>query len=326
MNDLGYNTLFLTLGSIEWYESSDSEIKYEAPLILLPINLSRKNMSGSFIVEYNDDDIILNPALLLLLKKNYNINLEDLKVEEFDDSNILKTFETIKNRISSRKKWKLYNNIYIGLFSFAKFVMYKDLEEHIDLIKNNSLVKNICGIEKYHKIDIEQTCPIKELDKNFIPQNNYSILDADSSQQQAIAFVKQNNNLIIQGPPGTGKSQTIANIIAELLSQGKKVLFVSQKIAALEVVQNRLNKNGLSSYCLELHSNKINKRNVIQNIINSIYDSPSINYTGSNLDILQRKRIELDEYASTIHKKMGKIQKHLLRQLEQFVFIMIFLI
>lgn len=309
MNDLGYNTLFLTLGSVEWYESDDSEVKYEAPLILLPTSLARENMNDSFKIEYNDDDIILNPALLLLLKKDFSINLDDLKVEEFDDNTIYDIFETVQSRIAKKKRWKLCNNIYLGLFSFAKFVMYKDLEEHSDEIRNCSLVKNICGLNKSQRIDIEQTCPIKELDKNFLPQDNYSILDADSSQQQAIAFVKQNNNLVIQGPPGTGKSQTIANIIAELLSQGKKVLFVSQKIAALEVVQNRLAKNGLSPYCLELHSNKINKKNVLQNIVNTIYETGEITHTGSNLDVLQRKRIELNEYDKTLHTHMGKLQK-----------------
>ena len=185
--------------------------------------------------------------------------------------------------------------------------MYKDLEEHTDLIKNSPLVKNICGITKNQEINIEDVCPIHELDKTFLPKDNFSILDADSSQQQAIEFVKQNNNLVIQGPPGTGKSQTIANIIAELLSQGKKVLFVSQKIAALEVVQNRLKSNGLAPYCLELHSNKTNRKIIVQNIMDSASIPAPQDYSGSGLDILQEKRLELDEYVKDLHKPIGNI-------------------
>ena len=291
MDDLGYNTLFLTLGEVHWYESDYSDIKFKSPLILLPVRLVRANMNDAFRVEYNDDDIILNPALILQLKKEFHINLEDLITNEINDTTIFKIFETVQERISIKKRWKLYNNLHIGLFSFAKFVMYKDLEEHSDLVKKSSLVKSICGYGDWQETDIEKVCPIKELDKNFLPKDNFSILDADSSQQEAIAFVKENNNLVIQGPPGTGKSQTIANIIAELLSQGKKVLFVSQKIAALEVVQNRLKANGLAPYCLELHSNKTNRKTVLQNLINSMSEHAISNHTGTSLDILQQKKI-----------------------------------
>lgn len=309
MDDLGYNTLFLTLGSVVWYESDSSDIKYEAPLILLPIRLVRANMNDVFRAEYNDEDIIINPALVLLLKSEFHISLDDLITNDIDDTNILKIFETVQERIRIKKHWKLYNNSYIGLFSFAKFVMYKDLEEHTDLVKNSPLVRNICGYGEKQVVDIEQVCPIHNLDNDFLPQNNFSILDADSSQQQAIEFVKQNNNLVIQGPPGTGKSQTIANIIAELLSQGKKILFVSQKIAALEVVQNRLEANGLAPYCLELHSNKTNRRSILQNLMDSMSAPEMRDYTGSSLDLLQQKRIELDEYVKAVHQPMGNIHK-----------------
>ncbi len=307
MDDLGYNTLFLTLGSVVWYESDYSDVKYESPLILLPIRLVRANMNDAFRAEYNDDDIILNPALVLQLKKEFHISLDDLVTNEIDDTNILKIFETVQERISIKKRWKLYNNSYIGLFSFAKFVMYKDLEEHTDIVKKSSLVKSICGFGEWQETNIEKVCPVKELDKNFLPKDNFSILDADSSQQQAIAFVKENNNLVIQGPPGTGKSQTIANIIAELLSQGKKVLFVSQKIAALEVVQNRLEANGLAPYCLELHSNKTNRRTVLQNLVNSLAEPEISNHTGTSLDILQQKKIELNEYVKAVHHPIGNL-------------------
>lgn len=305
MNDLGYNVLFLTLGSVVWYERGDSDVKYEAPLLLLPIKITRENVSSPFIVEYNDDDVILNPALTLKLKKEFQIYLDDIDISDIQDADVVKVFECVQKKIQKQKKWKLLNNIYIGLFSFAKFVMYKDIDQNQEKIKASSLIKCICGKSESEYTNINDICPATELDTNVLPKDTYQILDADSSQQQAIAFVKANNNLVIEGPPGTGKSQTIANIIAELLSQGKKVLFVSQKIAALSVVKSRLDSNGLEPYCLELHSDKTNRKQFLQNILDSISTSNIANHTGSSLDILQKKKIELNEYVKAISTPIG---------------------
>lgn len=309
MNDLGYNVLFLTLGSIVWYERSDSDVKFEAPLLLLPIKITRENVSSPFIVEYNDDDVILNPALALKLKKEFQIYLDDIDISDIQDTDIVKVFEQVQKKIEKQKKWKLLNNIYIGLFSFAKFVMYKDLDQNQDKITASKLIKYICGKGESQYANINEICPVEDLDNNVLPKDTYQILDADSSQQQAIAFVKANNNLVIEGPPGTGKSQTIANIIAELLSQGKKVLFVSQKIAALSVVKSRLDSHGLEPYCLELHSDKTNRKQVLQNLIDSMSTSRIANHTGSTLEILQNKKIELNEYAKAISTPIGALNK-----------------
>lgn len=309
MSDLGYNVLFLTLGSIIWYEREDSDIKFEAPLLLLPIKITRENISSPFVIEYNDDDVILNPALVLKLKKDFQIYLEDIDISDIKDTDIVKVFEYVQKKIEKQKKWKLLNNIYIGLFSFAKFVMYKDLDQNQDKIKSSNLVKYICGKGEPQYTNIDEVCPANKLDTDVLPNDTYQILDADSSQQQAIAFVKANNNLVIEGPPGTGKSQTIANIIAELLSQGKKVLFVSQKIAALSVVKSRLDAHGLEPYCLELHSDKTNRKQVLQNILDSMTTAGITNHTGSSLDILQKKRIKLNEYVKAVSSQIGILNK-----------------
>lgn len=309
MNDLGYNVLFLTLGSVIWYERGDSDVKFEAPLLLLPIKITRENVSSPFIVEYNDDDVILNPALALKLKKEFQIYLDDIDVSDIQDTDVVKIFECVQKKIEKQKKWKLLNNIYIGLFSFAKFVMYKDIDQNQEKIKASNLIKYICGKGEAQYTNINEVCPVNELDTNVLPQDTYQILDADSSQQQAIAFVKANNNLVIKGPPGTGKSQTIANIIAELLSQGKKVLFVSQKIAALSVVKSRLDSHGLEPYCLELHSDKTNRKQILQNLLDSMTTSSIANHTGSSLEILQKKKIELNEYVKAVSTPIGTLNK-----------------
>ncbi len=306
-DDLGYNVLFLSLGSVIWYESDNSDDKLEAPVILVPVEIKRKSIGQPYTIKYNEDAVILNPALTLKLKRDFGINLEDIVFDE-DGINPIEVFSKVQEKIKDKARWKLLNNIYIGLFSFAKFVMYKDLDEYQELIKNSKLVGTICGLNDEKQVSTDKICPLSEMDKIVQPQSTYQILDADSSQQQAIQVVKAGNNLVIEGPPGTGKSQTISNMIAELLSQNKKVLFVSQKIAALEVVKNRLDKNGLSPYCLELHSNKTNKKRVLDELINTLEYNFNGNYDAESLSKVSIDINTLKTYSKELHTPMGTLQ------------------
>lgn len=305
-DDLGYNVLFLALGSVIWYEADSSDEKLEAPVILIPVEIKRKSIGQPYTIKYNEDSVILNPALVLKFKRDFGINLEEIP---FDDDNInpIEIFLQVQEKIKKQSRWKLLNNIYVGLFSFAKFVMYKDIDANQTLIKNSDLVKTICGLNDEKQISTDSICPLKELDEKVKPQESYQILDADSSQQQAIQVVKQGHNLVIEGPPGTGKSQTIANIIAELLSQNKKVLFVSQKIAALDVVKNRLDKNGLAPFCLELHSNKTNRKRVLDELINTLEYNYNANYDAGALSKLATDIKSLKTYTNELHTPIGAL-------------------
>ena len=306
-DDLGYNVLFLALGSVIWYEADNSDEKMEAPVILVPVEIRRKSVGQPYTIKYNEDSVILNPALTLKLKRDFGINLEDIVFDE-DGINSVEVFAKVQEKIKDKSRWKLLNNIYIGLFSFAKFVMYKDLDEYQGLIKSSKLVGTICGLNDEKQVSTDSICPLSELDKRVQPQSTYQILDADSSQQQAIQVVKSGNNLVIEGPPGTGKSQTIANIIAELLSQNKKVLFVSQKIAALDVVKSRLDMNGLAPYCLELHSNKTNKKRVVDELINTLEYNFIGTYDAGSLSKLSSDIKTLKTYSKELHTPMGTLQ------------------
>ena len=305
-DDLGYNVLFLALGSVIWYEKDNSTEPMEAPVILVPVEIKRKSIGQPYTIKYNEDSVILNPALILKLKREFGINLEDINFEE--ELNPIDLFIKFQNKISNKQKWKLLNNVYIGLFSFAKFVMYKDLEEYQDIIKRNKFVETICGLNDNKQIYAEEICPLSELDNIVHPHGTYQILDADSSQQQAIQVVKAGNDLVIEGPPGTGKSQTIANMIAELLAQNKKVLFVSQKIAALEVVKNRLTANGLAPFCLELHSNKINRKNILEELAKTLEYKFIGNYDSQSLSKILTTIKSLKTYSDQLHTPMGLIK------------------
>lgn len=196
-DDLGYNVLFLALGSIIWYESENSDEKLEAPVLLIPVEIKRKSVGQPYTIKYNEDSVILNPALMLKLKRDFGINLEDINFDE-DELNPIEIFAQVQDKIQKQPRWKLLNNIYIGLFSFAKFVMYKDIDSNQDLIKNSDLVKTICGLREEKQISTNEICPLNELDIKVKPQETYQILDADSSQQQAIQVVKQGHNLVIE--------------------------------------------------------------------------------------------------------------------------------
>ncbi len=306
MEEQGYNVLFLALGCVEWYESENSNQKLRSPLILIPVELVRKSVKGHFKLRYTEEPPIINPALLQKLQNDFSItlDLEDLS-EETDPQEILLRF---KKAIEKYIRWRVTNDIYLSLFSFAKFVMYKDIEKFIESLVNHPIIKAICGQSINEKVSLGLLCEQNEIEGLSCPKDTFQILDADSSQQQAILAIKNGGSLLIEGPPGTGKSQTIANIIAECLAEGKRVLFVSQKMAALEVVKRRLEKEGLGDFCLELHSRKTNKSEVIRELSRTfeLQKSPDHSHD-EDLVKLECIRNDLNNYIKELHSPYGKL-------------------
>ncbi len=309
MEEQGHNVLYLALGCLEWYESQDSDIKLMAPIILIPVELSRTSVKSHFKLSYTGEGPILNPALVVKLANDFSIKIDPLP-EDAEEVRFPRIYKNIKDSTAHLKRWGISNNIYLSLFSFAKFVMYKDLENNIKIAKENVTVKIICGDDVgSEKVSLDIGCEPQELEKYFHPIKTFQVLDADSSQQQAILAVKNGNNLLIEGPPGTGKSQTISNIISECLVQNKKVLFVSQKMAALEVVKARLDKAGLGDYCLELHSRKTDKKEIIKELarVLDIKKKPDHNHDDELLK-LEKLRGELNIYVKELSTPFGKLE------------------
>src|SRR6185369_7151115 len=149
---------------------------------------------------------------------------------------------------------------------FQKLAMWEDLGRNAERVKVHPLCRAIAGDTSVPLVQPTDLPTADKLDEVVPPVQAIHILDADSSQHEAIEAVKRGAHLVMDGPPGTGKSQTIANMIAEFLAAGKTVLFVSEKTAALEVVRRRLELKKLSDFCLALHSHKANKREVIEEL------------------------------------------------------------
>ena len=303
LQEQGYNILYLAVGFLEWIDNSKPKQSNQAPLILIPVSMQRRKIGESFNLEWTGEDIQTNISLKAKLLEN-GIELPDFEFKKYGEV-IDHYISNVKRAVSRMDDWKVNNNIALGFFSFTKFVMYNDLNpeswaDNVDLTKNEL----IQAIFNPTKNDIE-AFKEEDIDSQLDYQSMYQVLDADSSQIAAIQDVKAGRNLVVEGPPGTGKSQTIVNLIAELLAEGKSVLFVSEKMAALEVVKDRLSGVGLGKFVLELHSHKTRRKKFLKDLEKSTkvraVDTLNIDQTIRKLETLKK---QLDNYASVIHKPL----------------------
>ncbi len=263
----GVNIFYLAIGMLKWFEDDTSDVERFAPLILVPVSLERGSANERFKLRWRDEDITANLSLQAKMRVEFGLAIPD--VSEDDDLDVKTYMTTVQQVVSVKKRFEVKeNDIVLGFFSFAKFLMYRDLDaatwpEFIKL-DNHPLIMGLMrdGFPAVEGMISEDA----QVDEYLTPAQMLHVVDADSSQTLAIEEVRRDRNLVIQGPPGTGKSQTITNIIASAVSDGKKVLFVSEKMAALEVVQRRMNNIGLGPLCLELHSHKANKRSVLEEL------------------------------------------------------------
>lgn len=302
IEETGVNVAYMAFGFIHWKENGASTADLCAPILLVPIQLEQASVADPYIIRSTEDDIIVNPTFAYKMDTEYGI-----KLPEYDDEGLVAYLETIR-KIVSRLRWTVSAECKIGIFSFLKINMYRDLKDNAEKILENPNVCQLLGepIELPEEEENEGTVddPLIEL---------HSVVDADSSQIEAIEMAKSGKSFVLQGPPGTGKSQTITNIIAECLGDGKKVLFVSEKLAALSVVYDKLKQAGLSEFCLELHSHKANKKDVIADICHTLRASKSIVSSKAKEEIAVKQKAEkqLDAYAVELHCKCPGIEKSL---------------
>lgn len=308
----GYNILYLTLGVIEWTDGS-KETTARAPLIFLPIESARKTVNHRHKISLFDDDIILNPCLVELCKRQFRLELppfdQNTTADELDDY-----FLKIQQSINNVPYWSFTPDIHIGLFSFAKLLMYNDLDsknwpENSNLLKHD-LICQLTGLNSNQDDRDPPLIPPEKLDEVLNPLECFQVMDADSSQQAAILAAKKGTNLVIQGPPGTGKSQTITNIIAELLADHKTILFVAEKVAALEVVKRRLESVGLGDFVLELHSRKASKKAVFQEFARVIaLEGMAKSQYNLEAHELQKVKTKLNQYKTLLHTPQSNLQQ-----------------
>ena len=265
----GANTLYLALGFLKWKKSASEEKVYRAPLILLPVQLERKSALSGMTMIAHEDEPRFNLTLLELLRQDFELTIPALDGELPKDQSgidLAGIWRTVRAAVRDIPGFEVVPEVALGTFSFAKYLMWKDLVDRADRLKDSPLVRHLIERDGSVQVDRGGFPRAEEMDAKVDPASLYTPLPADSSQLVAIVASAEGRNFVLDGPPGTGKSQTIANMIAHNMALGRRVLFVAEKRAALEVVQRRLADKGLAPFCLELHSSKATKSAVLKQL------------------------------------------------------------
>lgn len=311
-NDLeegGANTLFLSLGYLRWKETPEADRSYRAPLILIPVELQRKSARAAVYLKQNQEEQpLFNLTLIEFLATEHGINLNQFKDElPTDESGIdvQSIWATVRDAVSEQEGFEVLEELSLGSFSFAKYLMWKDLHDRLDDLKENQFVAHLVDRPREAYQQNGSFVLQDRVDKDIDPRSVFTPLNCDSSQLVAVEASGKDQDFVLEGPPGTGKSETIANIIAHNIAIGRKVLFVAEKMAALNVVYRRLEKIGLDHLCLELHSNKANKRAVLDQLrsASTRREDQSGQTWIQDVNSLMSLRDSLNAYVEALHHK-----------------------
>lgn len=298
--DRGIWVLYLACGFLRWIDpDTDNEVK--SPLLLVPVELTRKSPREPHRLIMAEEEPVVNPALVVKMENDFGVELPPLdEIDSIDTDDYLRQVE----RSIVDRPWAVTKEMAIDVFSFHKEVMYKDLKENEDAICSSELIRAL-ALGSETDTDLGFPPPTEEdLDALHPPEEMATILDSDGSQRRCIVSASNGHSFVMDGPPGTGKSQTIANMISQAVYEGRTVLFVSEKIAALEVVKARLEDAGLAEYLLELHSHKTARRKVAHALYKSLgrYPRASTELGDAARQKLISIRLELTSYAEAVNE------------------------
>ena len=302
LDENGANTLFIVFGTLRWFETEKSVVAREAPLLLFPVQLIRKS-AGTFVLRGRDEDMNVNTTLLEYLRTQFGVTVKGLGALPADESgyDIDRILATIRAQIAGRPRWEVRDRCLLGLFSFSKFVMWNDIHENFSLIAKNPIIDAL--VARRTLGDGGKEVDIRSIDEHEEPGELCVPIEADSSQLSAVAMADGGRSFIMYGPPGTGKSQTITNIIANALCHDKRVLFVAEKAAALEVVQKRLERIGIGAFCLELHSNKATRSHMLgqlQEALDAGHPAEPAEFEEKSRELFEERQ-HLQKYIDALH-------------------------
>ncbi len=308
IEETGANLLHIAIGMLKWFESESSTTPRYAPLILLPVQLDRRSTGSGYRYDVRLSNEPLRPNVTLLEKLRTEFGLETAGLDDLPEDEhgldvplILRNF---RSAIRETSRWEVEESVFLGLYSFNKFLMWRDLQENMERLRQSRLVRHL--VDRAQETFDPDPLPIPEdLDADVKPGELLCTRDADSTQLAAIRAAADGRTFVLEGPPGTGKSQTIANIIADSLGRGKRVLFVAEKMAALSVVRRRLEEDGLGPFCLELHSAKASKKEVLAQLREGL-NAASMNEPLEWLKLCEAvglARDELNTYVRELHQQ-----------------------
>ena len=297
MEESGCNSLFVTVGVLRWFEERGDRIPRYSPLILIPAELVKKQ-KGYAVVRY-DEEAVFNVTLAEKLRQEREITITGIDPLPLDENgvNVDRVSQNVRRCIEGQEGWEVLDGAALGVFSFSQYAMWKDIDKNMDRLRENPVVDALVSGGIY------RADPALSADAD--PYQLCLCVAADGSQIKAVRASGEGKTFVMHGPPGTGKSQTITNIISNAMYQGKTVLFVAEKRAALEVVQKRMDKIGVGNHCLELHSDKTEKTKVLEQLKRAMEpckecDTSKLDETLAKLDGMRSK---LDSYVSDLHKR-----------------------
>src|SRR3984893_14876704 len=310
----GVNILFLALGFLRWYEDEESDVPRDAPLILLPVYLGRDAKRSTFDLKLREEEVATNQALQERLRGDFGLTLPDVaETEAWQPSSY---FDAVAKAVAAKRGWSIdANAIELGFYSFTKLRMMRDLEPGNwpgNAVVSHPLLDGFLG--EGFAAEPPALPVASRRDEILDSADLIHVVDADSSQTRVIETVRAGHNLVVQSPPGTGKSQTITNIIAAAVHDGQTVLFVAEKMAALNVVYARLDKVGLDDICLELHSRAATKRKVAERLDRTLQaagssstDETPRQWTAARdrLNALERLHAEIGDTAMTPYRALS---------------------
>ena len=308
LTEQGVHCLFVAFGFLKWFESPDSEQELISPLMLVPVSLRQSTSDAPWELSEAEDDVLENLCLRQRLKQDFGFELPllpDIDELEKEDAR-LRFLNSVRLSISENTRWQVEDRCALGRFAFPKIAMWKNLSDNRQEVISHPICRSIVGDSaispKQAFGSILGLPDAARLDDEVAPGEIKAILDCDSSQVEAIVAARRGVSFVLDGPPGTGKSQTIANIIADAIGEGRKVLFVSEKVSALEVVKRRLDEFGIGDFCLECHSTKANRAAVLEKL-RMCLELPVEVYPDTHLKLGEVKRIResLNRYVRAVH-------------------------
>ncbi len=256
----GTNALFLCVGFLKWKDSKENEL--ESPLILIPVEISRVENFSNYFISYSGERILFNMCLRKKVKLEYGVDL-DLKTDE-DLQTIEDQLVFIEKQLKGNlKDWKVERDKgLLSQFEYGRYLIADDLDlsywEDKRPFQNNMM-------NKLFPSDKNPSSSENVIKNNDVIEEK-RIYNANVYQREALKTIFQNEDCVIEAAPGTGKAQTIANLIASYVAQGKSVLYVSKKKVALDKMNRLLETMGLADLVLELHTYKTNKKDVLKKI------------------------------------------------------------
>ncbi|CAA7603104.1 Restriction endonuclease type II-like [Acididesulfobacillus acetoxydans] len=306
LEENGVSTLYLALGFLKWYEAPASQQVRYAPLVLVPVEIARKSAKRGYVVRSRDEETQMNITLLEMLRQDFELVIGGLDPLPTDEHGVdLRRILTIvRKAVMHMPRWDVSEEAFLGIFSFSQFIMWNDIRNRSEDLAKNKIVASLMS-GKLEWLPEGITAAEADLDETYPPGHVFLPVSADASQLCAITAASEGKSFVLHGPPGTGKSQTITNIIANALAQGKTVLFVAEKMAALSVVQKRLEAIGLGPFCLEVHSNKTRKKDVLDQLgaaAETVKRRSPEEYREEG-ERLARLRTELNGYVQALHTR-----------------------